>query len=167
VAAHGAEVTPPSAPAGFRAHVQRLFTVALPAPFERVRHEDAGRPERKEGENVVRFEDERGRFLLVLFDPVGSGFAADSVWRVAPNEAGDGLRLVAEEARCRRPRYGSSSQAVAEDVDECPEGDGKLLVAATAELRGHRFVFFFGDALHEEGVDLAPFRATLATFRVR
>lgn len=156
-----------AAPPGTVAHVQRLFTLALPAGFERVRHDDSGRRDARAGENVVRFEDGRGRFLAVAFDEAGYGFSADAVWTVTATSEG-GVDLVAEEPPCERRVFHTSSEAAeAEDVDDCPAGDGRLTIAATAEVRGHRYVFFFGDSAHERGVDVGPFRAALGTFHAR
>ncbi len=166
-----APTTPPAAvpaPPGFRGFDQRLFTIALPAGWERVRVDDSGRRDVLGAENLVRFEDGRGRFFAVLFDHAGFGFSADAVWRCEATPSGDALRIVLEEPPCRVPTYGSSEAALAAESDECPAGDHRLHVAALAPaLRGHAFTFFFGDEAREDGVDLAPFREILATFRAK
>jgi hypothetical protein len=165
--AHAAAPEPAVDAAGRRVHVQRLFSIALPREWERVRHDDAGGPEHRPGENLVRFEDGRGRFLVVAFDALGAGFSADATWTLVLLPTGDAVAVAAEEPSCRPAAYGSSSEAMDAELDECPAGDGRLTLAATAEVRGHRYAFFFGDERRERGVDLAPFRAALASFRAR
>lgn len=157
----------PDAPPGLRVHVQRLFTIALPREFERVQHDDSGSRELRPGENLVRFEDGLGRFLVVAFDAAGAGFSVDATWTLVLLPSGDAFAIAAEEPPCRRPTYATSSDAVWAEDHDCPEGDGRLTLGAKAELHGHGFVFFFGDARRERGVELEPFRAALASFRVR
>jgi hypothetical protein len=165
--AHAGALEPALDATGRRVHVQRLFSLALPRGWERVRHDDAGGPERRPGENLVRFEDGRGRFLVVAFDAMGAGFTADASWTLVLLPTGDAVAVAAEEPPCRPPAYGSSSEAMDAELDECPAGDGRLTLAATAEIRAHRYTFFFGDERHERGVDLAVFRDALASFRAR
>lgn len=173
---HGTARAAAAAPAPERARhagaprrfTQRLFELELPAGWERVRHEDSGRVAASGPTNVVRFEDGRGRYLVVAFDHAGSEVAADAVWTLEASPDGAGLRVVAEEPPCRRARFASSEEAMNAPDDGCPEGDGRLAILAVApELRGHRFVFLFGDAAREAGVDPRPFRAALASFRAR
>lgn len=152
---------------GRRLHVQRLFTLSLPPGWERVRHDDAGGPETRAGENVARFEDGRGQFLVVAFDALGAGFEADATWTLVMLPTGDAFAIAAEEPPCRPAAFASSTEAVHAEVEQCPAGDGRLTLAATAEVRGHRYAFFFGDERREKGVALAPFRDALTSFRAR
>ena len=155
-------------PAGFRPFEERLFTIAVPAGWERVRNDDSGRANVVRAENLVRFEDGRGLFFAVVFDPAGAGLSVDAAWELAPAGAGDALDIVREEPPCRPPTFASSEEAVNAESGDCPHGDGRLRIAAVVpELRGHRYVFLFGDEAHEERVDLRPFREILRTFRAR
>jgi hypothetical protein len=119
-------------------------------------------------ENLVRFEDGRGKFFAVIFDHAGSGFSADAVWRLEASPAGDGVVVVEEEPPCRSPTFSTSEEAVTSESADCPRGDGRLRLAGVGpELHGHRFFFYFGDDAREEGVELRPFREILRTFRAR
>lgn len=51
----------------------------------------------------------------------------------------------------------------------CTAGNGTLEIVTfpALEIRGHTYAFSFGNTEREVGVDLAPFRTILGSFRAR
>ena len=107
------------------------------------------------------FADRHGNYFMVFVDPA-TDFEADAIWEVNVGKDGSSVRVVREGAMCRRP---------ADPTYEgpCSAGNGTLEIGTlpSLDIRGHAYGFRFGNTEREIGVDLAPFRAILRSFRAR
>jgi len=138
------------------------FRIALPAPFRLVDRSDCVRDPQVPPDycyGMARFEDGQGRWLQVLVDYPPTEVSAHAYWTLTPSADGTGLVIGEEEPlrRCPLTLAGGTS---------CGPQRG-FRVAAWVELRGHHFLFGFGNDRTRKGVDLAPFREMLRSFRAR
>jgi hypothetical protein len=143
-------------------HEQATFRLAVPASWRRVDQSDCVRdpavpPDYCYG--LARFEDDRGSFFQVLVDYPPTEASANAYWKLAASAEGDGVSVVREGAMRACP-------LTLEGEARCDPRKG-FVVAAWIELRGHHYLFSFGNVERRRGVGLAVFREILASFRAR
>ena len=146
------------------------FTIELPAGWRLARPSVAGGrfrfvPVPQGGEDTsgheVSFADANGNFFVIVID-ADMEPEVDALWRVRPGPDGTMVRIEEEGGRCSRPADPSYE-------GPCAAGDGLLQVGTIPALaiRGHAYVFWFGNTGKESGVDLEPFRAILRGIRFK
>ncbi len=141
---------------------QTTFRVAVPAAWRRVERNDCVRdpavpPDYCYG--LARFEDDQGNFFQVLVDYPPTEASANAYWKLAASKAGDGLSVIREGPMRACP-------LTLEGDARCDPRKG-FAVAAWIEIRGHHYLFSFGNLERRKGASLGVFREILASFRAR
>lgn len=159
-----------AAAARFATFTHEAFTLRLPggwfvaqwkpAPNGR-RAVPMKKPARARSERVVLLADSRGNYLTVFVDHANDG-AFDAVWNVRPGPDGATVEVSTEGKPCER---GSASPA----QGPCSQGNGtfELSTLPAVRLKGHAFLFEFGNAQREKKPDLELLRWLLQNFRAR
>jgi hypothetical protein len=137
------------------------YTLALPAGWWLV---SSRPPEAGEGELNDRYEDGRGNWFHVMEWGAPDGSPADVFWWLEWNATGRGYRIKTEGKPCKKERC---DQPPGYQCDLCEIGDGKFHGYAKADEDGPNVSLHFGNTQRESGVDLAPFRALIAAFRMK
>jgi hypothetical protein len=152
----------PAAPPSRTEYEQPTFRIAMPPGWRRVEWTDCVQDTAvSQGwcYGLARFEDGQGAFFQVLVDYPPTEASAHAYWELAPSADGAGLEVARED----RPR---ACPLTLEGEGPCDRRGG-ITVAAWIELRGHHYLFGFGHAKRRKGVELAPFREMLRSFRAR
>jgi hypothetical protein len=149
------------------------YTLRLPPGWRLVRSD--GKRQGESGPMVSdwvfdRFEDDRGNFFEVngYFWTFGycmgpDGRPMDLLWFMHWDGASQQLVIDKEFPQCKRERC---DEPPGYQCGLCEVGDGKLHVLATTGEEEPILCFDFGNTRRETGVDLAPFRAMIASIRV-
>jgi hypothetical protein len=143
-------------------HEQATFRLAVPASWRRVDQSDCVRDPAVPSDycyGLARFEDDGGNFFQVLVDYPPTEASANAYWKLAASPGGDGVSVVREGTMRACP-------LTLEGEARCDPRRG-FAVAAWIELRGHHYLFSFGNLERRKGVSLAVFREILASFRTR
>jgi hypothetical protein len=141
---------------------QTTFRIALPPSWKRVDQGDCVRDPAILADycyGLARFEDDRGNFFQVLVDYPPTEASANAYWRLAASPDGEAVSVSREGAMRACP-------LTLEGEARCDPRKG-FVVAAWIELRGHHYLFSFGNSARRKGVGLAVFREILASFRAR
>jgi hypothetical protein len=144
-------------------HEQATFQLSAPATWKRVDQGDCVRDPAVPADycyGLARFEDDRGNFFQVLVDYPPTEASANAYWKLSPSRDGEALTVVREGAMRTCPLTLEAAE------DRCDPRKG-FVVAAWIELRGHHYLFSFGNSTRRKGVDLGVFRAILSSFRAR
>jgi hypothetical protein len=157
----------PKRPAPGTAVAAPRFELTLPPGWRIVPERSPPRGETRP-QASMRLEDGTGRWLLIWAGvPATDGLAnPDAVWELEVVPATGAIAAI-------RERDGTPAPCLPRDPGQdpgilptrCPVGDGRLDLFAIADLGFRVDAFWFGDAAHEAGVDLADFRAILLSYR--
>ena len=111
-----------------------------------------------------RYEDGAGNFFRVAEWGSPDGSPGDVNWSLDWKKATRSFAIHGEGRFCRRERC---EEPPGYQCDLCEVGDGKFHASAHGGEDGPNVGFYFGNERRETGVDLAPFRALIRSFRAK
>ena len=112
-----------------------------------------------DGKKAVRYEGPDGQYVIVVLDPLGSDFVADTVWRYEVK--GDRFEIVTKEDCTGTREQGCSSDDT--------RFDGYMLWKSGGDpekVGGHSWYFIFGDT-DSVTVDQPTFEQIIESIRVK